>query len=425
MWRDGYDGYGYAGGKSLLSAPMASKNGVLRRYNMATQRKALPARNPYDSNIRLQEVLLVDLLLSFLPDYVLLPLALIGEIEAMRLAHYITIGSESSTTLDPFGICNAGQIPFSNEYFSLATILPPAVAHTMGNLLTNISLGKVAVSFTHTIKVMEPFFTVVLSTLLLGDRVRTEVLGSLCDQRARMLQDQFSVNVNHVHALAILVSTFHYYRTPSTIDQSIQLGQHLNDHYSMGVAYAQRVVNSERGTFEKQHGWVIKTIEREPSLVRDEYAPMIFAQETISYLESLDMMFRDMQEDRENIFMARATRKVVLTSPFNLLGSHHLGVVLTFPVYKSKLPPKPTMEECIKATVGYVGGSFDVESLMENLVGQLTGHEAILVNVYDIKNSTNPLIMYGNQNKEDDMSLVHESKLDFGDPYGNHTIICR
>jgi len=67
----------------------------------------------------------------------------------------------------------------------------------------------------------------------------------------------------------------------------------LNDHYSMGVAYAQRVVNSERGTFEKQHGWVIKTIEREPSLVRDEYAPMIFAQETISYLESLDMMFRD------------------------------------------------------------------------------------------------------------------------------------
>ncbi|KAG5037905.1 hypothetical protein JHK82_018721 [Glycine max] len=446
MWRDGYDGYGYAGGKSLLSAPMASKNGVLRRYNMATQRKALPARNPYDSNIRLQEVLLVDLLLSFLPDYVLLPLALIGEIEAMRLAHYITIGSESSTTLDPFGICNAGQIPFSNEYFSLATILPPAVAHTMGNLLTNISLGKVAIAkdvlpSDGVLKVLTLLSKVMPKAKLIQNQdivdlffrepskrklvVRTEVLGSLCDQRARMLQDQFSVNVNHVHALAILVSTFHYYRTPSTIDQSIQLGQHLNDHYSMGVAYAQRVVNSERGTFEKQHGWVIKTIEREPSLVRDEYAPMIFAQETISYLESLDMMFRDMQEDRENIFMARATRKVVLTSPFNLLGSHHLGVVLTFPVYKSKLPPKPTMEECIKATVGYVGGSFDVESLMENLVGQLTGHEAILVNVYDIKNSTNPLIMYGNQNKEDDMSLVHESKLDFGDPYGNHTIICR
>jgi len=50
-----------------------------------------------------------------------------------------------------------------------AAILPLAVAHTMGNLLTNISLGKVAVSFTHTIKAMEPFFTVVLSALLLGE----------------------------------------------------------------------------------------------------------------------------------------------------------------------------------------------------------------------------------------------------------------
>lgn len=39
----------------------------------------------------------------------------------------------------------------------------------MGNLLTNISIGKVAVSFTHTIKSMEPFFTVVLSALFLGE----------------------------------------------------------------------------------------------------------------------------------------------------------------------------------------------------------------------------------------------------------------
>lgn len=48
---------------------------------------------------------------------------------------------------------------------------------------------------------------------------RKDVLTSMCDQRARMLQDQFNVSVNHVHALAILVSTFHYYKTPSAIDQ--------------------------------------------------------------------------------------------------------------------------------------------------------------------------------------------------------------
>lgn len=57
-----------------------------------------------------------------------------------------------------------------------------------------------------------------------------------------------------------------------------------------GVAYAQRVVNSERGDFERQHGWTIKTMEREPSSVRDEYAPVIFSQESVSYLESIDMM---------------------------------------------------------------------------------------------------------------------------------------
>lgn len=48
---------------------------------------------------------------------------------------------------------------------------------------------------------------------------REEVLGSMCDQRARMLQDQFSVSVNHVHALAILISTFHYFKNISAIDQ--------------------------------------------------------------------------------------------------------------------------------------------------------------------------------------------------------------
>ncbi|GAB2284229.1 holo-[acyl-carrier-protein] synthase [Dionaea muscipula] len=60
-----------------------------------------------------------------------------------------------------------------------AAILPLALAHTLGNLLTNISLGKVAVSFTHTIKAMEPFFTVVLSAIFLGERPTFWVVSSL------------------------------------------------------------------------------------------------------------------------------------------------------------------------------------------------------------------------------------------------------
>ncbi|KAJ9140314.1 hypothetical protein P3X46_030975 [Hevea brasiliensis] len=61
----------------------------------------------------------------------------------------------------------------------LAAIVPLAVVHTLGNLFTNMSLGKVAVSFTHTIKAMEPFFSVVLSAMFLGELPTIWVVGSL------------------------------------------------------------------------------------------------------------------------------------------------------------------------------------------------------------------------------------------------------
>lgn len=61
----------------------------------------------------------------------------------------------------------------------LAAILPLAVVHTLGNLFTNMSLGKVAVSFTHTIKAMEPFFSVVLSAMFLGEFPTIWVVTSL------------------------------------------------------------------------------------------------------------------------------------------------------------------------------------------------------------------------------------------------------
>lgn len=60
-----------------------------------------------------------------------------------------------------------------------AKILPLALIHMLGNVFTNLSLGKVAVSFTHTIKAMEPFFSVLLSVLFLGETPSLLVLGSL------------------------------------------------------------------------------------------------------------------------------------------------------------------------------------------------------------------------------------------------------
>jgi solute carrier family 35, member E1 len=62
---------------------------------------------------------------------------------------------------------------------TLKAVFPLAVVHTLGNLLTNMSLGMVAVSFTHTIKAMEPIFSVVLSVLFLGDTPHPLVLLTL------------------------------------------------------------------------------------------------------------------------------------------------------------------------------------------------------------------------------------------------------
>ncbi|XP_064944281.1 probable histidine kinase 4 isoform X1 [Musa acuminata AAA Group] len=259
-----------------------------------------------------------------------------------------------------------------------------------------------------------------------------ETLTSMCEERARMLQEQFAVSVNHVHALAILVSTFHYQKNPPALDQVTFANYAARTSFERpllnGVAYAQRVVHAERELFENQQGWMIKTMNREPSPVQDEYAPVIYSQETVSYIEALDMMSGEVhwnQEDRENILRARATGKAVLTRPFRLLESNHLGVVLTFPVYLSGLPDDATAEERVKATAGYLGGAFDVESLVENLLHQLAGNQEIVVNVYDVTNASEPLTMYGVHLPDGHMSLSHVSMLDFGDPFRKHQMKCR
>ncbi len=46
-----------------------------------------------------------------------------------------------------------------------------------------------------------------------------DVLANMCDERARMLQHQFAVSINHVHALPVLVSTFYLRAYPSVLDQ--------------------------------------------------------------------------------------------------------------------------------------------------------------------------------------------------------------
>lgn len=62
---------------------------------------------------------------------------------------------------------------------TIKSVYPLAIIHVVGNVLTNVSLGKVAVSFTHTVKAMEPFFSVMFSAIFLGDIPALPVLLTL------------------------------------------------------------------------------------------------------------------------------------------------------------------------------------------------------------------------------------------------------
>ncbi|XP_021745166.1 histidine kinase 3-like [Chenopodium quinoa] len=269
---------------------------------------------------------------------------------------------------------------------------------------------------------------------------RKESLASMCDERARMLQDQFNVSMNHIQAMSILISTFHHGKYPSAIDQKTFARYTERTAFerplTSGVAYAVKVLHSEREQFEKQHGWTIKrmdTVEQEPvhkddyaveklepSPVQDEYAPVIFAQDTISHVVSVDVLSG--KEDRENVLRARASGKGVLTAPFPLLKTGRLGVILTFAVYKRDLPSNATPDERIQAADGYLGGVFDIESLVEKLLQQLASKQTILVNVYDITNPSHPISMYGSDVSGDELEHV---PLIFGDPFRRHEMRCR
>ncbi|KAL8550720.1 hypothetical protein ACS0TY_009212 [Phlomoides rotata] len=270
---------------------------------------------------------------------------------------------------------------------------------------------------------------------------RKETLASMCDERARMLQDQFNVSMNHIQAMSVMISIFHHGKSPSAIDQRTFARYTEKTSFerplTSGVAYAVRVLHAEREQFEIQQKWTIKRMDNveqtpvhedeydpadlEPSPVKEEYAPVIFAQDTVAHVISVDVLSG--KEDRDNVLRARESGKGVLTAPFKLLKTNRLGVILTFAVYKKDLSPNATPAERIQATDGYLGGIFDIESLVEKLLQQLASKQTILVNVYDTTNSSHPISMYGLNASSDE--LHHVSGLNFGDPFRKHEMHCR
>eukprot|EP00250_Pteridium_aquilinum_P011138 c19859_g1_i1 orf=444-1793(-) len=61
------------------------------------------------------------------------------------------------------------RAPLSKQLFGL--LLPVAFCHALGHVMTNVSFAAVAVSFTHTIKALEPFFNAAASQFVLGQQI--------------------------------------------------------------------------------------------------------------------------------------------------------------------------------------------------------------------------------------------------------------
>nr|GEV61779.1 serine/threonine-protein kinase CDL1-like [Tanacetum cinerariifolium] len=69
--------------------------------------------------------------------------------------------------------------PPNTDFEFWKTLLPVALAHTIGHVAATISMSKVAVSFTHIIKSAEPAFSVLVSRLFLGETFPIGVYLSL------------------------------------------------------------------------------------------------------------------------------------------------------------------------------------------------------------------------------------------------------
>ncbi|KAK9150249.1 hypothetical protein Syun_008558 [Stephania yunnanensis] len=61
----------------------------------------------------------------------------------------------------------------------LKLLIPVAVCHALGHVTSNVSFAAVAVSFTHTVKALEPFFNAAASQFLLGQQIPLSLWLSL------------------------------------------------------------------------------------------------------------------------------------------------------------------------------------------------------------------------------------------------------
>ena len=76
-----------------------------------------------------------------------------------------------------WGVGAPKRAPIDKDMWLLLT--PVAACHALGHVMTNVSFAAVAVSFTHTIKALEPFFNAAASQFILGQQIPVTLWLSL------------------------------------------------------------------------------------------------------------------------------------------------------------------------------------------------------------------------------------------------------
>ncbi|KAI9389809.1 hypothetical protein POPTR_008G095200v4 [Populus trichocarpa] len=76
-----------------------------------------------------------------------------------------------------WGVGLPKRAPIDKELLALLT--PVAFCHALGHVMSNVSFAAVAVSFTHTIKALEPFFSAAASQFVLGHQIPLSLWLSL------------------------------------------------------------------------------------------------------------------------------------------------------------------------------------------------------------------------------------------------------
>ncbi|OWM69212.1 hypothetical protein CDL15_Pgr025399 [Punica granatum] len=292
-------------------------------------------------------------------------------------------GTEQATDRNLHVIGNNSVPPSRNSRSKKATLPLYCVLWLILLVIVSISVFKSANKF-HTNK-------------------RNGKLASMCDLRAKMLQDQFGYHVNNSFSFVIFLTQVR--RMHRVLDND-QCGEVLHNYISGAESMFPFL------------GTVTFDVLRN---VPDEYKPVMGC-----YTTRTDNPLAPLILAKTDIMNAIATGDTVISRPFYFKQTHphHLRFALIVPLYSACRIFNSMREERIRAGSGYIAMVFDFDSLVEHVFGQLDGNQTISVAVHDVTNSTEYFLLFDSGDYTSNKFHVYENRLELGDPFRKYKITC-